>query len=314
MVCLFSRIAAFASITTLAVANKPAPGTYPTKHVEVTDDGREELSGIDTRDYVVTYPSATSDEKFPLVVFAHGAAGGRVDMLAYQSHFNDLAAYGFVVIAPKSCFMGCNPPKNVSEQLQTTSGCLPWTDGPQWTSFVYENTRAISYARKITSVDWASLIDWDAGLGVAGHSMGGEVVAQMGSSAFAQKYNVKGVVCEHCQMCIKTGDMITTPAMFMTGTGDFEVLPAQVKSSYNNDSATPKSYRNDKGRGHTEMLNLLVQYNSAVASHAAAFFKVHINGDKKRFFDQVYGNGTDSFCNYEAMYECMHHIGDAIVV
>merc|ERR1712203_649172 len=70
----------------------------------------------------------------------------------------------------------------------------------------------------------------------------------------------------HCQMCIKTGDMITTPAMFMTGTGDFEVLPAQVKSSYKNDSATPKSYRNDKGRGHTEMLNLLVQYNPAVAS------------------------------------------------
>merc|ERR1711908_175109 len=41
-------------------------------------------------------------------------------------------------------------------------------------------------------------------------------------------------------------------------------IPAQVKSSYKNDSATPKSYRNDKGRGHTEMLNLLVQYNPAV--------------------------------------------------
>ena len=62
------------------------------------------------------------------------------------------------------------------------------------------------------------------------------------------------------------------------------------------------------------MLNLFVQYNSAVASRAAAFFKVHINGDKSRFYDQVYGNGTDSFCNYEAMYECMHDVGSAIVV
>merc|ERR1712100_541185 len=91
-----------------------------------------------------------------------------------------------------------------------------------------------------------------------------------------------------------------------TGNGDFEVLPSQVKAAYTNDKTAPKSYRNDKGRGHTEMLNLLVQYNSAVASHAAAFFKVHINGDRGTFYNQVYGNASDSFCNYEAMYECMH--------
>merc|ERR1711862_601332 len=106
---------------------------------------------------------------------------------------------------------------------------------------------------------------------------------------------------------------IETPAMFMTGTGDFEVLPAQVKSSYKNDSATPKSYRNDKGRGHTEMLNLLVQYNPAVASHAAAFFKVHIAGDTDVYCNQVYGTGADSFCNYADMYECAHDMADALV-
>jgi len=314
MVGVFTKIAAVAGAATLTMADKPALGTYKTKHVTVTDAGLEQLSGIATRDYVITYPEGGSDEKFPLVVYAHGAAGGRIDMVAYQTHFNDMAAYGFVVIAPKSCFMGCSPPKNSSSEVEAAGACLPWTDGPQWTSFVHENTRAISYAQKNTAADWAAIIDWKSGLGVAGHSMGGEVVAQMGSSTFAQKYNVKGVVCEHCQMCVKTGDIIETPALFMTGTGDFEVVPAQVKSAYTADTTKGKSYRNDKGRGHTEMLNLLVPYNSAVASHAAAFFKVHINGDKGTFYNQVYGNGTDSFCNYEDMYECMHDTNSAIVV
>jgi len=313
MARIVSGMTVLASMAVIAMAEKPALGTYKTSHVEVTDAGHEELSGIDTRDYVITYPETTGSEKFPLIIYAHGAAGGRVDMLAYQTHFNDLAAYGFVVVAPKSCFMGCKPPKNSGSWLGATGACLPWTDGPQWTSFVYENVRAIEYVKKTTSAAWASSIDWDAGLGVAGHSMGGEVVSQMGSSVFAKKYNVKGVVCEHCLMCIKTGDIIETPAMFMTGNGDFEVLPSQVKAAYTNDTTAPKSYRNDKGRGHTEMLNLLVQYNSAVASHAAAFFKVHINGDRGTFYNQVYGNASDSFCNYEAMYECMHDMGSTTI-
>jgi len=286
-----------------AVGEAPQAGDYSVSNVAVTDEGLETKTGIETRDYVITYPSGANGEKFPLVIFAHGAAGGRIDMLAYQKHFNDLAAYGFIVIAPKSCFMGCSPPDSNSTNLGVTGSCLPWTDGPQWTSFVHENTRAVKYA-KASSADWATLIDWDAGLGVAGHSMGGEVVSQMGSADFKGEYNVKAVVCEHCQMCKVDGTVIQTPAMFMTGTGDYEVQPRQVKGAYNEDPTAPKVFRNDKGRGHTEMLNLLVQYNSAVAGHAAAFFKTHINGDQDKYYSQIYGNGTDSFCNYEEMYEC----------
>merc|ERR1712137_657921 len=77
----------------LVVADQPAAGTLATTHVEVTDDGLEEKSGISTRDYVITYPvdAAAAGQTYPLLVFAHGAAGGRIDMLAYQTHFNDLA-------------------------------------------------------------------------------------------------------------------------------------------------------------------------------------------------------------------------------
>lgn len=296
-----------AALLSGAVADKPAAGTYKTSHITVTDDGLEPLSGKKTRDYTITFPKGAGDDKFPLLVYAHGAAGGGIDILAYQKTFTDMAAYGFVVIAPQSCFLGCNPPK--SYELDSAVGCLPWVDGPQWKSFVYENTRAVDYAKNQTSTQWASLIDWEAGIGVIGHSMGGEVVSQMASAAFAEKYNVKAAVCEHCLMCKVGGDVITTPAMFMTGTGDYEVEPAQVKGAYKEDKMAPKSYRNEKGRGHTEMLNLLVQYNSAVASHAAAFMKVHITGDKGTFYDQVYGTGADSFCNYANMKDCEHDMG-----
>jgi dienelactone hydrolase len=298
-----ARVLSALGLVNSVVADVPKAGSYSVTSATVTDAGLEEKTGIDTRDYVITYPKQSTDEKFPLIVFAHGAAGGRIDMLAYQKHFNDLAAYGYVVIAPKSCFMGCSPPGSNASNLGVAGSCLPWTDGPQWTSFVHENTRAIKYA-KASSEDWSTIIDWDAGLGVAGHSMGGEVVSQMGSAEFKDEYNVKAVVCEHCQMCEVDGTVIETPAMFMTGTGDYEVQPRQVKGAYNEDPTAPKVFRNDKGRGHTEMLNLLVQYNSAVASHAAAFFKTHINGDQGDFYAQIYANGTDSFCGYEEMYEC----------
>merc|ERR1712166_1147459 len=145
-------------------------------------------------------------------------------------------------------------------------------------------------------------VDWDAGVGVAGHSMGGEVVSQMASTEFAEKYNVKAAVCEHCLMCIKTGDIVSTPAMYMTGTLDYQVSPKKVKKAFSADTKTPKSYRNQKGKGHLEMLNLEVQYNSAVASHAAAFFNVWLKQDKDTFYNQVYGTGEDSFCGSDCMF------------
>jgi len=312
---MMMRAFAISLVFPAALADLPAPGEYAVEHLTITDAGLEPLSGVTTRDYVITFPSNSSQgQRFPLISYAHGAAGGRVDMLAYQHHFNDLASYGFVVIAPKSCFMGCPAPKNASKallELSESGGCLPWVDGPQWTRFVYENTRAIDYAKNETAKDseWAAKIDWSAGVGTAGHSMGGETSVQLASAMLAKKYNVKAMVCEHCLACLKTGDLITTPAMFMTGTGDYEVFPNQVKDAYTKDTAAPKSFRNEKGRGHTEMLDLLVQYNPAVARHAAAFYKVWLNGDRKDYYDIVYGNGSTSFCHYADMYECEHDMG-----
>lgn len=298
----------FAAVVSTVVATNPVPGHYDRAFATVTDDGLQEESGIKTRDYEIAYPkNAAPGEKFPLIVYSHGAAGGRFDFIAYEKHIGDIASYGYVVIAPKSCFMGCSPPKAEEPSVQGTDICYA-----QWPSFVYENTRAIEYS-KASAADWASMIDWQSGVGTAGHSMGGEVVSQLASTEFAQKYNVSAAVCEHCLMCIKKGDLVSTPALYMTGTVDYTVTPKRVKSAYSLDQTAPKSYRNQKGKGHLEMLNLEVQYNPAVASHAAAFFNVWIKGDTDVYHKQIYGNGEDSLCGYATMTECEHDMGSTVV-
>jgi len=304
---LFIMVRILSTLAVAVVATKPAPGVYDRTLVSFTDEGLEEQSGIATRDYQIAYPSnVTEGVKFPLIVYAHGAAGGGVDMLAYNKHLGDLASYGFVVIAPKSCFIGCSPPKEEQPTAESPDFCYA-----KWPSFVYENARAVDWAKNASS-PIANMVDWDAGVGVAGHSMGGEVVSQMASTEFAEKYNVKAAVCEHCLMCIKTGDIVSTPAMYMTGTLDYEVSPKKVKKAFSADTKTPKSYRNQKGKGHLEMLNLEVQYNSAVASHAAAFFNVWLKQDKDTFYNQVYGTGEDSFCGYDGMKECQHVMATSV--
>lgn len=298
----------------------PPAGAYKTAATQVTDEGLQVESGISSRNYHIVYPSsAKKGEKFPVVAFAHGFLAGGLALDLYNTHLAGIASYGFVVIAPKSCILGCSPPKDAVElsssmDVNVQADCIPFTDGTRWTSFVHENTRALDYAKNHSSAPWASIIDWDAGAGIVGHSMGGETVSQMAAGDVAKRYNIKAAVCEHCQQCLKRGGLIETPAMFITGTGDAIVFPKQVKNAYNEDKTAPKSFRNDKGRGHLEVLDFKVQYNPAVASHAAAFLNVWLKGDKGDFYDQVYGNGTASFCGYEDMYECMHTTSQSVVV
>lgn len=50
----------------------------------------------------------TTDNKFPLIVYAHGAAGGGIDLIGYNTFFSQLASYGFVVVAHGSCSDACD--------------------------------------------------------------------------------------------------------------------------------------------------------------------------------------------------------------
>lgn len=63
-----------------------------------------------TKEVVVTaaVPSSDNpDETFPIIAYAHGALGGGVDINGYDPFFHQLASHGFVIVAHKSCTLGC---------------------------------------------------------------------------------------------------------------------------------------------------------------------------------------------------------------
>jgi len=61
---------------------------------------------------MMTYPDTSkadgaADEVFPMIAYAHGAAGGGyLDINGYDAFFHQIASYGFVVAAHMSCNVG----------------------------------------------------------------------------------------------------------------------------------------------------------------------------------------------------------------
>jgi len=303
-----------------ALADLPPAGSLRAKTTTATDKGLEPGSGVKSREYLIAYPEgASANDRFPLLVYAHGfTAGGPIEQF-YTRHLKHIAEYGYVVVAPKSCIFGCFPwfaddaedarGANSTPELGEDAGALCL---PQWPTFAYENARAVTYAQNQSAMGaaWAAAIDWDSGAAIAGHSMGGEAVVGMASAEMAEKFNIKAMVCEHCFPCINSGDHVTVPSLWMSGTTDIIVPPAITRAQYKLDTVAPKSWRNEKGRGHLEMmsprLDILHSYNRGVAAHTAAFLNVWLKGDKGEFYDQIYGNSSTSFCGYADTKECEH--------
>lgn len=311
-----------------ASAELPPAGNLHVKTMTAEDQGLEPGSGVKSREYLIAYPEgASAGDQFPLVVYAHGFLAGGAITQFYTKHLKELAEYGYVVVAPKSCIFGCFPwfaedaedPRGADSSPQVgEGGILPCL--PQWPTFVWENARAVTYARNQsdTGAAWAAAIDWDAGAAIVGHSMGGEAIVGMAEAELAKQYNIKAMVCEHCFPCKNTGDLVTVPSLWMTGTTDIIVPPSVTKGQYVLDTFAPKSWRNEKGRGHLEMmdstLNPLNTYNPGVASHTAAFLNVWLKGDQGEFYDQIYGNSSTSFCGYAETKECEHILTSPVIV
>lgn len=109
-------------------------------------------------------PAALSAaRRFPLVVYAHGFDNrGEID---YTRLGQDLASWGFVVAFPKSCHLGC----------KADCRTLPF-DPPCFGDYYKQQLRAIEWSRS-PHIRAALPVDERLLVGVAGHSMGGQVRA-----------------------------------------------------------------------------------------------------------------------------------------
>jgi hypothetical protein len=237
----------------------------------------------------------------------------------YAHHFEQLASHGFIVAAPDSCSVGCTD----------KSGGAPWTDcaeglAPEglWAPWFGEQLKTIDFMRNnslrnASAPDFFRAIDWDAGVGIAGHSMGGQASTVSASAACAAQWGIRAAALIHPAAGNlpggrSSGANMSVPTAAFTSTGDHLCAPASVAATMRafNASAAgqalPSLYRNVQGWSHLEPVMGAVFENPLLATFTAAWFKVFLNkaraGDP--YYDLIFSGSPDSICRAEAMEEC----------
>lgn len=258
-------------------AEPPQYGPYPTEHVnyhvEVLDTSFQEA--------VVIYPVENEkNETFPLISYAHGAFGGGYQTYpGYKALFDGLASHGFIVVATKSCSIGC--------------------DEGGWETYYLEQLKIIEWAQTMTSDPILGRINHNLGYAIAGHSMGGQATAR--SAGVASEYNIKAAVIHHpAPTELDAGKNIFIPLGAFTGTLD-NCCGSDTTHRIYDYAATPKSFANMEKATHMEP-NL---FQTRWTAYTAAWFKIFMLGDTSEYYELIYGNSTDSLCGgFYPMEEC----------
>merc|ERR1719329_684435 len=94
------------------------------------------------------------------------------------------------------------------------------------------------------------ILDVDVGVGVAGHSMGGQATL-FSSSALGAGYNIKAAVMHHAYTHSFPAPEV--PFLAFTGTRDLTASPSMTHGFYNASGASPvKGLVNKAGANHQE--------------------------------------------------------------
>ena len=217
-------LCAAAHLSLLCIAAPPLEGPWPTAQTTY------KVAALDSTDPSIWlhYPvcNVSSCPKFPLITYAHGAAGGDIDLVGYWAHFRALASFGFVVAAPDSCDVGCTDASRGAPYTDC-AGLPSLQPSSIWAPWYGEQLKAIEWARNMTarsSDPVFATIDWDAGVGAAGHSMGGQATTLSASAACAAKWDIRAAALHHPEIGSlpgggNTGANISLPVAAFTSSG-----------------------------------------------------------------------------------------------
>jgi hypothetical protein len=226
---------------------------------------------------IVWPTSQSSDEKFPILTFAHGTGVGSTNpesAIAYHEVLKFVASFGFIIVAPDSC---------------PAIECAGYFAHDQLTALkaVTENP---GLHPSLASADFNRT-------GVFGHSMGGisSVVADGGSAAKLYKpadYNVKAAVSMHpCRDSVIQAAGAEMPILFTTGSSDSICGSACSDTFYSQVQHPAKALFNIAGASHFEPTYL----GDASEKYAIAYwFACHIKGEQ---CDRVYGPSGQALCD-----------------
>ncbi len=281
---MFSLVLTAFGLASLTSADPPFKGPYRVKHASF------KVPTMDATDpqIVVTYPDVDSStgQRFPLMSYAHGAAGGGwYTFEGYYSLFQGMASHGFVVAATKSCSLGCQ-------------------DGG-WKTYYLEQLKTIEWAKNVsTSADPGplGLINWTAGVGIAGHSMGGQATVRSARRDWTEKYDIRAAVLHHPETD-DGGVNISVPVAAFTGEKDHTCPPSQTHHIWD-PAPRPKTLANRVDATHLEPVLLSC---AGLGVYTAAWFKIYLEGDQGTYYDLIYSNtSSDALCQYYKQAECMN--------
>jgi len=219
----------------------------------------------------------SSDEKFPILSFAHGTGVGSTNpesAISYHEVLKFVASFGFIIVAPDSC---------------PAIECEGYFAHDQLTALkaVTENP---GLHPSLASADFNRT-------GVFGHSMGGNsaIVADGGGVAKPYKpsdYNVKAAVSMHpCKDSVIQAAGAEMPILFTTGSSDGICGSACSDTFYAQVQHPAKALFNIAGVGHFEPTYL----GDASEKYAIAYwFACHVKGEQ---CDRVYGSSGKALCD-----------------
>jgi len=293
-----------ASLISCAVAAPPTLGNYETNFKSYTIP---KVAGDGGSIHVYHPSNATAGEQFPLISYAHGLAGGSIDLLGYAKLFSQMASFGFIVVAPNTCNLGCadkvkSPYADCNEVA--VKGKNP--DAAGWNTWFGEQIKAIEWAQNQakTSDPIFKMLDSAAGVAIAGHSMGGQATAWAAHQNCTSRWNIKAAAIHH-GVYGTTNDKIGVPVAAFGSTGDASIS-MKTKDVYTKSPVLPKMWRYIVGSSHLEPVLVPPAENPLLATYTVAWFKVIMNLDHDNYWhDMIYDESSPNYvCKSQKMQEC----------
>jgi hypothetical protein len=254
----------------------------------------------------VWYPSGTSSgtndsSTFPFISYAHGMfGGGAVEVPGYNDLLHTLSSFGYVVGATHQCSLGC------------FDDCLSLKkDPPCFGHYYKKQLSVIDYAREAHAQSPGAgdnepfkLIDFSVGVGIAGHSMGGQATLFSSSYDNATDHDIRASVLHHAFS--HTFPEPTVPTLVFTGEADNTTPPETMGIPMYQAAlagGVPTGIVDKTLANHHEPDITCMDRNgiSLVGQFTAAWFKVYLDKTPQAygfdFNDMLFGDSADSVCN-----------------
>lgn len=228
----------------------------------------QQIAGLEI---AIWLPQNATAAPLPVIVFSHGFHGCNTQSVFLMAA---LADSGYAVFAPNHRDAGCG-----DRRAWQTHPVVPFREPQNWTDATYAD-RALDLKRLIDALAadprYRSL-DWQR-LGVAGHSLGGYTVLELGgASATLKDKRVKAVLAlsPYAQPFVvhHTLSRIDVPVMYQGGTRDFAMTPFISRSGGAYDATPPPKYFVEFDRaGHLAWTDLRESDHTTIIRYARAFF------------------------------------------